>query len=95
VPTPRNAQEAAQNRTLQFGLAAPGTRPPLDCEAACRCLSASIVPVGCLGFFFMERNIAVVGLVCVGLPAAVAFGLRGNVVGFDVDDSRRFTVFQL
>jgi UDP-N-acetyl-D-mannosaminuronate dehydrogenase len=53
------------------------------------------VRVGCLGFFFMERNIAVVGLAYVGVPVAVACGLRGKGVGFAVDDSRRFTVFQL
>ena len=36
----------------------------------------------------MERRIAVVGLGYVGLPVAVAFGLRGQVVGFDVNAVR-------
>jgi UDP-N-acetyl-D-galactosamine dehydrogenase len=44
----------------------------------------------------MERRIAVVGLGCVGLPAAVAFGLRGKLVGFDVERAAAgFLVFGL
>jgi UDP-N-acetyl-D-galactosamine dehydrogenase len=36
----------------------------------------------------MKRKIAVVGLGYVGLPVAVAFGKRDEVVGFDINDRR-------
>jgi UDP-N-acetyl-D-glucosamine/UDP-N-acetyl-D-galactosamine dehydrogenase len=36
----------------------------------------------------MDRKIAVVGLGYVGLPVAVAFGMKETVIGFDVNDYR-------
>jgi hypothetical protein len=64
----------------------PALAPPLDCEAAreARVLSGPGATL-LLELNFMERRIAVVGLGCVGLPAAVAFGPRGKIVGFAVE----------
>ncbi|UNL85800.1 nucleotide sugar dehydrogenase [Priestia koreensis] len=36
----------------------------------------------------MDRNIAVVGLGYVGLPVAVAFGKKRNIIGFDINEHR-------
>ncbi|WP_173915200.1 nucleotide sugar dehydrogenase [Halobacillus sp. Marseille-Q1614] len=36
----------------------------------------------------MQKNIAVVGLGYVGLPLAVAFGKKQNIIGFDINDQR-------
>lgn len=35
-----------------------------------------------------ERRVAVIGLGYVGLPVAVAFGLKGQVIGFDINKQR-------
>ena len=35
-----------------------------------------------------KMNIAVIGLGYVGLPLAIEFGKKYNVVGFDMDESR-------
>lgn len=42
----------------------------------------------------MERKIAVVGLGYVGLPVAVAFGKKHEVVGFDINENRIATLQQ-
>ena len=42
----------------------------------------------------MERKIAVVGLGYVGLPVAVAFGKKHEVVGFDINENRIKTLQQ-
>jgi len=36
----------------------------------------------------MNRKIAVIGLGYVGLPVAVAFGKKGKVIGFDINELR-------
>jgi UDP-N-acetyl-D-galactosamine dehydrogenase len=36
----------------------------------------------------ISKNIAIVGLGYVGLPLAVEFGKKYNVIGFDIDESR-------
>lgn len=36
----------------------------------------------------IERKVSVIGLGYVGLPVAIAFGLRGKVIGFDINEKR-------
>ena len=36
----------------------------------------------------MDRTVSVIGLGYVGLPVAVAFGLKSRTIGFDVDAGR-------
>jgi UDP-N-acetyl-D-galactosamine dehydrogenase len=42
----------------------------------------------------MNRKIAVVGLGYVGLPVAVAFGKKGHIIGFDINEHRINTLKQ-
>jgi len=37
---------------------------------------------------FLNKNIAIIGLGYVGLPLAVEFGKKYNVIGFDIDENR-------